>query len=65
MQVQTKAQDTHSVCGSDWTLDPKAELTSEKVGIANLNFSGCAQRLRSPVSSVLNLSRAGHLGLEC
>lgn len=64
MQVQTKAQDACSVYGSDWTSDPKAELSSQRITIAVFNFSGCAQKLRSPVSFVLHLSRPGHLGLE-
>lgn len=50
--------------GSDWTLDPKAELSSGRTGIATFLFSGCAQKPRSPVSLVLRLSRAGHLELE-
>lgn len=50
--------------GSDWTLDPKAELSSRRTGIATFHFSGCAQKPKSPVSLVLRLSRAGHLELE-
>lgn len=50
-QANTKAQDTHSVHGSEWTVDTKAKLSFWSTGIiATLEFSGCAQKLRSPVS---------------